>query len=83
MASICNPSDSDFNRSSRYYCGHCEQKLSKTLFFQHKKMYFDKATNTWRKERIITVGDDEDFNMFPSELELGAGGKKNYALSNS
>lgn len=25
---------------SMYYCPHCERKLSKTLYFQHKSVFF-------------------------------------------
>ena len=31
----------------RYYCNHCRQKVSKTLYFTHKKLYYDATTNRW------------------------------------
>ena len=60
-------------------CGHCHQELSKTLFFQHQKLYYDKQAQEWSSERITTVdlGDDFDFTeaegretRTSSELEL-------------
>ena len=35
-----------------YLCCHCNQELSKTSYYQHKKIYFDTTTKEWRKERI-------------------------------
>ena len=40
------------NKVDRYFCGHCEQVLTKTLFFKHKRMYYDRAKSVWRKERV-------------------------------
>ena len=33
--------------SRRYYCEHCNQYLSKTLFFKHKRLYYDRLSKKW------------------------------------
>ena len=38
----------------RYYCNHCEEKVSKTLYFTHKQLYYDHTTEEWIKR------DDEE-----------------------
>ena len=32
----------------RFHCGHCGEKVSKTLYYQHKRLYYSSAFNTWR-----------------------------------
>ena len=47
-----------------YFCGHCLQEVFKTLFFKHKKLYYNKHTREWSKERVTThcdFGDDFEF----------------------
>ena len=31
----------------RYYCGHCQEKISKTLYFTHKRLYYNCDTGEW------------------------------------
>lgn len=38
--------------AKRYFCEHCEKELSKTSYFKHKKLYYDKKCRTWKKERV-------------------------------
>lgn len=35
----------------RFHCGHCGEKISKTLYYQHKKLYYSSSTNTWSSDR--------------------------------
>lgn len=37
---------------SKYFCGHCNRKLTKTLYFKHKKLYYDIRAKSWNKERV-------------------------------
>lgn len=49
--------------SKRYYCGHCEEKISKTLYFKHKKLYYDAVTKEWMKGSDPSMEIDEfDFD---------------------
>ena len=33
-----------------YHCEHCGEEVSKTVYYQHKKSYYDKTTETWMRE---------------------------------
>lgn len=35
------------------FCGHCKQYVCKTVFYSHKKLYFDKVTRIWHSERQV------------------------------
>ena len=30
-----------------YYCNHCGERVSKTLYYAHKKLYYDATLNKW------------------------------------
>ena len=45
-----------------YFCEHCQQELSKTLFFSHKKLYYNTKLRKWQKSRIQLVEKDFDFS---------------------
>ena len=36
--------------SSSYHCDHCGEKVSKTVYYQHKKLYYDKTSETWMQQ---------------------------------
>lgn len=57
------PSD----RPKNYFCGHCHQHVSKTLFFQHRKLYYDKRAKQWNAERVVPVDLGEDFDFARAE----------------
>lgn len=42
-----------------FFCGHCKRQLSKTKFFQHKKLYFDVSSKEWRQKRINVINVEE------------------------
>ena len=46
-----------------YFCGHCSKELSKTLYFQHQKLYFNKKTKKWSERKVFedSLGEDFDF----------------------
>ena len=37
--------DTSVRKKLYYYCGHCKEEISKTLFFQHKRRYYDSDRN--------------------------------------
>lgn len=45
---------------NRFYCDHCGEKVSKTLYYQHKKLYYSAATGTWKKRDDIVAHDTND-----------------------
>ena len=36
-----------------FYCGHCNEYLCKTVYFQHKCLHFNKDKNEWLKEARV------------------------------
>ena len=61
MASSCSNSSS-LNTTRLYFCDHCEKLLSKTLYYKHKKFYYDKNRKTWTKNIIHYEVDDFQFS---------------------
>ena len=50
--------------SSSYHCDHCGEKVSKTVYYQHKKMYYDKTTEIWtQREDTSSATKDVDTVM--------------------
>ena len=42
------------------YCGHCEKHVSKTVFYLHRRLYFDQKCMSWSKKRLFLVNDDPE-----------------------
>jgi len=38
---------------SKRHCGHCDQRLSKTVYFHHKRLYYDKSNKQWSSKQIF------------------------------
>ena len=36
-----------------YRCGHCDELISKTLYFQHKRLYYSVHNRQWKKSSSI------------------------------
>jgi hypothetical protein len=58
--------------TGRYYCNHCDEKVSKTLYFAHKKLYYNHTTEEWIKsvdchQEDQPDGDDIDFTFSDSD----------------
>lgn len=61
----------------RYLCGHCKMKLCKTVFYAHKKLYYNKLTGSWNSrihKRSVELVEDEDF-VFDAESDHSSGGR--------
>lgn len=39
----------------RFYCEHCSEYISKTLFYQHKRQFYDAARKKWHYTRVPFV----------------------------
>jgi hypothetical protein len=50
--------------AKRYFCDHCEQQLSKTTYFKHKRLFYDRKSESWKKERVHYTDSSEDFKEF-------------------
>lgn len=63
----------ELDRRGRYYCGHCREKISKTLYFSHKQLYYDVVQQKWRNEADQNQSShteqlpDQDFTFSDSE----------------
>ena len=53
-----------------YFCGHCSKELSKTLYFQHRKLFFDKKTKKRSEQKVFEdkLGPDFDFGGVYKQL---------------
>ena len=58
---------------SRFYCEHCGEKVSKTLYYQHKKLYYVANKQQWKRtaadEEVShhSASEDEDFTFSDQE----------------
>lgn len=50
--------DGNDQENARFYCEHCGEKISKTLYYQHKGLYYSTATRMWQKA-LAANSDDE------------------------
>jgi hypothetical protein len=54
--------DGKLKRSGSYGCGHCGQSVSKTVYYQHKRLYYCDSTNSWLQANLDqSPADVEDF----------------------
>ena len=56
-------------QSKRFLCGHCDTNLSKTAFYQHRRLYFDTRLNKWSKTRVFRPRDDLNEPSFSVSIE--------------
>lgn len=38
--------------SKRLFCGHCQDYVSKTVYHQHRRLYFDAVSKKWSSTRV-------------------------------
>lgn len=54
----------------RFHCGHCGEKISKSLYFEHKRLYYSSHSNTWDEVQVTKREEPfEDFTFSDSEPE--------------
>lgn len=60
QARIVRPSKK--SARSTYICGHYDQELSKTQFYKHKKLFFDRKRQLWQSDPLSdpkdSIGED-------------------------
>ena len=55
---------SDTEPPRKRFCGHCNEYHSKTVYFQHKRLYFNKESNKWLPTQVFSKSsssDEQDF----------------------
>ena len=62
--------------SSRFLCEHCNRILSKTQFYKHKRIYYEKYKGRWLKDRV-KPDCNTDFNFGNDDTV------KDFSFSNS
>ena len=48
-------------KQSRLFCGHCDEYLSRTAFWKHRKLYYDLHNECWTRK--------DDAEEFKEEME--------------
>ena len=51
------------------YCGHCEKYLTKTVYYKHKRLYYDKTKKEWLPSRVFSQTPNEDSTFHPTSVD--------------
>lgn len=62
-SSMSSQSASSHDQVSTYFCGHCNKQLSKTLYFKHKKLFYDTRGKCWQSERLFLSSEHGVFDF--------------------
>ena len=54
MSDECNSRSCSTVERKRYFCGHCDDYVSKTIFYQHRRVYFEKKCKKWSKLPLLS-----------------------------
>ena len=46
-------------KRAKYYCDHCCDYLSKTTYYEHRRVYYDKKLKKWTKKKVYQVEEVE------------------------
>ena len=58
----------------RLYCPHCDEQLSRSLYYQHKQLYYDSTQHEWKKYRPTTpTVSDVNFEFSPDKDHRASG----------
>ena len=52
-------------RTKNFYGGHCDQEVSRTTLYAHKRLYYNRTTREWSKVRVSYPATD----VHPSRTE--------------
>ena len=58
--------DNETVAKRRYFCGHCLKELSKTRFFQHRRLFYNKKAS---QQRVFETRLGDDFHFSDSEVD--------------
>ena len=43
-----------------WYCGHCDKDVSKSTFYAHRRLYYDRKTKKWSKTQLFIANESEE-----------------------
>lgn len=53
----------------RYYCDHCRDKVSKTLYYAHKKLYYDATSKQWKSGTSATSTSCSSSRVYEQDIQ--------------
>ena len=66
----------------RHLCGHCDEILSKTLYYKHKQLYYSHKEKKWCAERqVLSDTTSEEFSF--DDHRYYTSGKTHYVGSST
>ena len=76
MATNSTSSASNAQYRKRLYCPHCDEHVSRSLYYQHKQLYFDSTQHQWKRYRTSTstcTPSDVNFEFSPDKDHCTSG----------
>ena len=50
-------------KAKRFYCGHCKEEVSRTTLYAHKRLYYNRTTNSQTRVIYTPGGADLDRSL--------------------
>ena len=50
-------------KAKRFYCGHCKEEVSRTTLYAHKRLYYNRTTNSQTRVIYTSGGADLDRSL--------------------
>ena len=48
----------EYDEVEVYYCGHCDKEISKTKYYAHKRLYYNRSRKQWSQTKRLNFTDD-------------------------
>ena len=45
-------------KSKFIYCGHCDKEVSRTKYYAHKRLYYNRSRKEWSQTKRLNFADD-------------------------
>ena len=55
----------------RVRCPHCDEYISRSLFYQHKQLFFDEDLQKWNQASDLNINTSEDIQPISFEFNPG------------
>ena len=52
------------------FCPHCEQYLTKSTFYRHRREFYNPITKTWDKQKTFILRRDETTSTDDFDMEI-------------
>ena len=69
----CSDRPQDKRRWKNLFCPHCDQEVSKTTFYQHKRRYYDRRAKRWDVDAGRNFDRELEVDNISSSDEEGSG----------